>query len=118
MGGFMNRGQRVPVYAGGALLAFSLGNFTAGLAGAGTHAVAGWLPLPVMAVLPASAARQVGRRTELAAPTRRFWRWFAACVGVLAVTLVLHARDALTGPPPHQRISVGTTALYVLILLV
>ena len=114
----MNAAQRMPAVAGGTLLAFSLGNFAAGLLGAGLHPVAGWLPLPVMAVLTAYASGQVGRRTGLAAPTRRFWRTFAACVGVLAVTLVLHGRDALTGPPPHQRLSPATTALYLLILLV
>ncbi|MEU8236034.1 EAL domain-containing protein [Actinoplanes sp. NPDC048967] len=114
----MIAGQRTPVVAGGALLAVSLGNFAAGLLGAGLHPVTGWLPLPVMAVLTAYASWQVGRRTELAAPTRRFWQHFAACVGVLAVTLVLHARDALTGPAPHQRISLTTTALYLLLLLV
>jgi diguanylate cyclase (GGDEF)-like protein len=113
----MKPGQRVPVVAGGALLAFSLGNFAAGLLGAGLPAVAGWLPLPVMAALTASMSWRVGRRTELAEPTRRFWRHFATCVGVLVVTLVLHTRDSLAGPAPYQRISPATTALYLVILL-
>ncbi|MFI7546931.1 putative bifunctional diguanylate cyclase/phosphodiesterase [Actinoplanes sp. NPDC049599] len=108
----------MPVIAGGALLGFSLGTFAAGLLGAGLPPVTGWLPLPAMAMLAAYASWQVGRRTELAASTRRFWRQFAGCVGLLAVTLALHARDVLTGPPPYQRISPTTTALYLLILLV
>jgi diguanylate cyclase (GGDEF)-like protein len=108
----------VPVIAGGVLLAFSLGSFAAGLLGAGLHPVVGWLPLPVMAVLTAYACRRAGRHTELAEPTRRFWRHLSMCVGVLAVTVVLHAYDAVSGPPPHQRISPATTALYLLILLV
>ena len=65
---------RLPVLIGGLLLVFSPANVALEMLFGLGHPVAGWLPLPVMALLAAHAGRRAARHPDLAATTRRFCR--------------------------------------------
>ena len=109
---------RLPVLAGAVLLVLSLADVAAEMLFGLGHPVAGWLPLPVMALLAAYAGRRAARRTDLPATTRRFWRHFSWCLALLAVGVVLNARDALAPGGPTQSIGPVTSACYLLVLAI
>ncbi|HEX9999183.1 MAG TPA: bifunctional diguanylate cyclase/phosphodiesterase [Actinoplanes sp.] len=104
---------------GGGLFILSVGWFLVGLERVWTHPVLGWVPTPLMSVLAAYTCFDVARRTDLAAPIRRFWRQLGFAAVLLGVAVVSNAVDALTGPnAPSQYLSTRTIALDVSVLAV
>ncbi|XVU28199.1 putative bifunctional diguanylate cyclase/phosphodiesterase [Actinoplanes sp. CA-054009] len=97
---------------GAVLFVFSTGWFLIGLGHVWAHPIAGWLALPVMAGLAARAALRVGRRSDLTAPARTFWRRIGLACAVLAAAIVSNAVDATVGPgAPSREVSPLTSVL-------
>ncbi|MFG1606552.1 putative bifunctional diguanylate cyclase/phosphodiesterase [Actinoplanes sp. NPDC049265] len=111
----MPRGRQV---AGGALLGFSLAWLAVGLVHEWSHPVAGWVPLPLMALLAATECRRVARGAGFDAGTRRFWGQLAVACALLGVAVVANAVDAVGRGAPSQRLGPVTLTLYLAVLAV
>ena len=106
-----------PVAAALVLYAFCVLWVLIGLGHVWAYPAIGWLPLPVLAGLSAHACWRVTRRTDLAAPIRRFWREIGLAAVLIGAGELSNMADALGGPRPSQSLSPRTLTLYVLVLL-
>ncbi|XVV15379.1 putative bifunctional diguanylate cyclase/phosphodiesterase [Actinoplanes sp. CA-131856] len=102
---------------GAVLFVFSAGWFLIGLGHEWAHPVVGWLALPISAGLAARACLRVGRRSDLTAPARAFWRRIGLACAVLAAGIVSNAIDATTGPGAPSRYVSPLTSVLLLGLL-
>ncbi|AGL19365.1 bifunctional diguanylate cyclase/phosphodiesterase [Actinoplanes sp. N902-109] len=108
--------QRLPLLAGGLLLAYCFVRFGIGFLVDFPLPFLGWAPLPVVSLLAAYDCWTTSRRVRLDPATRRFWRHLALCCAVLALACAGNAYDVVRAPDSVQHISPGTTALYLAIL--
>ncbi|NMO56412.1 bifunctional diguanylate cyclase/phosphodiesterase [Actinoplanes sp. TBRC 11911] len=107
------RPSRVVTVAGVLLFVLSVAWFVLGLGHVWRHPALGWLPTPAMSVLATYACWRAGRRADLDASTRRFWRQMALICGLLGIAVLSNMADALLGPGgPSQVLGARTLVLY------
>ncbi|MCO8278033.1 bifunctional diguanylate cyclase/phosphodiesterase [Actinoplanes sp. TRM 88003] len=88
----------------------------AGLTHEWSHALLGWLPLPVTTLLAGHACWQVNRHLELDAETRRFWRHLTAACLLFTGGVIANTIDALGHGTPSQRVGPASLAFYLSVL--